>query len=102
MASVHEQLSEQFYQWELRGRGWEVFDRPVSPEPPFRPFIGHYLPGQPPIDDGRRPSFLSSIVRKIAQQLADQPTPVPIAGKPDEEPEPEELIRDPLIELRTS
>jgi hypothetical protein len=41
MPSVHEQLSEQFYQWETRGRGWQVFEEPVHPEPPFVPFHGH-------------------------------------------------------------
>jgi hypothetical protein len=43
------------HRWELRGRGWQVYDEPVSPEPPFVPFHGHYLPETPPIDDGRKP-----------------------------------------------
>lgn len=97
MASVHEQLSEQFYKWESRGRGWQVFDEPVAPEPPFRPFNGHYLPEAPVIDDGRRPTFLSSLFRKISQ-----PPQAPAIVEAEEEPELNSLIREPLVELQTS
>ena len=64
MSRLDEQLTEQFHRWELRGRGWQVFDEPVYPEPPFVPFYGHYLPETPVVDDGRRPTFLSSLGRK--------------------------------------
>jgi len=93
MASVHEQLSEQFFKWESRGRGWQVFAEPVYPEPPFQPFIGHFLPEAPAIDDGRRATFLSSLFRKPE---------APVIAKVEEEPEPNILIRDQLIELQTS
>ena len=36
MSRLDEQLTEQFHQWERRGRGWQVFDEPVFPEPPFQ------------------------------------------------------------------
>ena len=98
MATVHERLSERFYQWEQRGRGWQVYGEPVYPEPPFAPFDGHYLPATPVIDDGRRPTFLSSLFRKIAAP----PAPPPIIPEPEEEPEPTALIRDRLIELQAS
>jgi hypothetical protein len=98
MASVHEQLSEQFYKWESRGRGWQIFDEPVYPEPPFVPFRGHYLPETPVVDDGRRPTFLSSLFRKIAAP----PEPPPVIPEPEEEPEPTALIRESLVELQAS
>ncbi len=98
MPSAHEQLSEQFYKWESRGRGWRVFDGPVYPEPPFQPFVGHYLPEAPTIDDGRRPTLLSSFFRKISQK---QPPP-PVIPEVEEEPEPQYLIRDSLVELQAS
>ena len=39
MSRIDEQLTEQFYRWELSGRGWRVFAEPVALEPPFRPFV---------------------------------------------------------------
>src|ERR1017187_5680341 len=97
MSPIEEKLSDQFYQWELRGRGWQIFPEPVHPEPPFSPFYGHFLPDAPVIDDGRRPTFLSSLVEKLSGQ--SPPTPVP---EPEEEPEPHIFTRDSLIELQTS
>jgi len=100
MSRLDEQLTGQFHQWELRGRGWQVFGEPVSPEPPFVPFRGHYQPDAPAIDDGRRPTFLSSLVQKLSSKLA--PPPVAVEPEPEEEPEPQSLVREKLIELQTS
>jgi hypothetical protein len=102
MPSVHEQLSEEFRKWELRGRGWTVFDEPVYPEPPFCPFYGHYLPDTPVVDDGRKPTFLSSLVEKLSRKLSTEPPEAPIPPGGEEEPEPHVLIRDSLVELQTS
>src|ERR1035441_9413432 len=102
MPSVHEQLTEQFRQWELRGRGWQVFPEPVYPEPPFVPFHGHYLSDTPVVDDGHRPTFLSSFVRKLSQKIStEQPAP-PVIPEPEEEPEPQPFLRENLVELETS
>ena len=102
MARIDEQLTEQFHQWEMRGRGWQVFDGPVSPEPPFRPFHGHYLPDALAIDDGRRPTFLSSLVQRISQKLNTEKPPAPVEAEPEEEPEPTPLIRESLVELQAA
>src|ERR1035438_963518 len=99
MSRLDEQLSEQFHRWEQRGRGWQVFADPVSPEPPFRPFEGHYQPAAPAIDDGRRPTFLSSLVQKLSGKLSTEAPPVPVEPEVEEEPEPTALIRDPSLEL---
>src|SRR5476649_1654390 len=97
MSSVHEQLTEQFYKWEVRGRGWQVFAEPVHPEPPFVPFHGHYLPEAPAVDNGRKSTLLSSIFRKISQN-----TPPSVIAEVEEEPEPTPLVRDSLVEFQTS
>ena len=60
---VHEQLSEQFAEFEHRGRGWQVFPEPVNPEPPFVPFTGYTL--APVADDGRVPTTGSSLISGV-------------------------------------
>lgn len=61
-----ELLTEQFYAWEKRGRGWQVWNYPVQLEPIFIPFFGHYLPSnQNQIDDGRKHTALSFIAEKV-------------------------------------
>lgn len=83
-----EALTRQFYEWEKRGRGWQVFEQPVAPEPPFRPFYGHFISGSPvAADDGRTPTFLSNLVdglfkgRTPTQELdatPDETEPAPL------------------------
>jgi len=98
MPTAHEQLAEQFHRWEGRGRGWQVFDEPVHPEPPFVPFHGHFLPEAPPaVDDGRKPTMLISLMRI----LASPPPPSPVIPEPeDEEPDPIGLTRGSLVEFQ--
>ena len=100
MSRLDDQLSDQFYRWEQRGRGWQVFPEPVAVEPPFVPFHGHYLPNTPVIDDGRKPTFLSSLVEKLSSKLNTAPPPA--AVEPEEEPEPTSLIRESLVELQAA
>jgi hypothetical protein len=97
MPTAHEQLSEQFHRWELRGRGWQVFDEPVCLEPPFVPFQRFY-PEVTVVDDGQRPTFLSSLYRKAVAA----PEAPPVVPEPEEEPDPTPLIREPLIELQVA
>ena len=102
MSRLDQSLSERFYRWEKRGRGWQVFPEPVSPEPPFVPFHSLHLPAPPPVDDGARPTFLSSFVRKLSQKLSTEAPPVPVEAEPEEEPELTPLIRGSLVELQAS
>src|SRR2546429_424036 len=98
MPSVHEQLTDQFRQWELRGRGWSVFDFPVAPEPPFAPF--YYFQPEQALDDGRRPTLFSSFVQRLSQKL---PPPQPrLIPEPETDPEPQRLERSSLVELHLS
>ena len=98
MAFIHEQLSEQFFRWEMRGRGWQVFPEPVQPEPPFRPYRGNFLPIEPVPDDGLKPRIWNSLFRKLGQSLSAAPEPV----ETETEPEPMPLIRDALVEFQAS
>jgi hypothetical protein len=100
MPSAHEHFSEQFQKWEMRGRGWQLFPEPVFPEPPFVPFRFRPMVETPVVDDGRRPTFLSSLARKLARPTPAPSPPLPI--EPEEEPEPMPLLRAPLIEFQAS
>jgi Type IV secretion-system coupling protein DNA-binding domain len=99
--TLEQKLTEQFYAWEKRGRGWQVFDGPVSPEPPFLPFYGHYLPTMPSSDDGRQHTTVSSWIERVSQALSGT-SPPPELTQDEEEPEPDGLLRDPLVELAIS
>jgi len=101
MPSIHEQLSAQFAAFERRGRGWQVFPEPVTPEPPFQPFTGYTL--APVVDDGRVPTVGSSLLAGLSRWLGGKAvtTPEPPVTE-TEEPEPTPLVRDELIELQTA
>lgn len=89
MLSPQERLTRQFYAWEQRGRGWQVWPYPVSLEPPFRPFLFHVLPPPAqPIDDGKRPTFLSSLIERLKGK-SNQPTQMQTW---DDVPDDDEII----------
>ena len=46
--SLAEDRTRYFYDWELRGRGWKAYGKPVALEPPFEPF---HPPAQPQVAD---------------------------------------------------
>lgn len=100
MPSSHDTVSEQFLRWEHRGRGWQVFLEPVTPEPPFRPFERHFIESVQ--DDGKRPTFLSSLFGKITEKLDGKPKEAQLEPEDEEEPEPTSLVREELIELHTA
>jgi len=77
-----EALTRQFYEWEMRGRGWLVLDYPVTLEPPFRRFLGHFVPAAlSAADDGRRETGLSSFFDRL-KPLG----PPPLSIQEDREP----------------
>jgi hypothetical protein len=78
--SLAERLSEQFYGWEQRGRGWLLWDHPVRPEPPFAHFNGYHLPDCERGDDGRKQTLLSGFVQWVSRKLAGERN-----AKPDRE-----------------
>ena len=70
-------LTEHFYAWEKRCRGWEVYSFPVDLEPPFLPFFFHAVPSNismSVIDDGVRPSLFSSFTNAIKNAFAPKST----------------------------
>lgn len=89
MTTPDEQLSAQYLQWELRGRGWFVHSEPVALEPPFRHFGGYELDAGGDCDDARRPSLAERMLRKAGRWLNGAPES---AGKAEETDSPEEAV----------
>lgn len=107
--TLEERLTRQFYEWEVRGRGWQVWDEPVELEPPFRPFLGHYDFGKPVevLDDARKPTFLSSLADRVKQWSTgtSQSSHVSASDAAIEEPEPEpDRFQDdtPVVEVQAA
>lgn len=63
-----EALTRCFYQWERRGRGWNVYDYPVELEPPLVPLF--FADDQPITDDGRQETFFSRLLGGSHQEQA--------------------------------
>ncbi|HCN76682.1 MAG TPA: hypothetical protein DIT13_05750 [Verrucomicrobiales bacterium] len=102
MSRIDQALTDQFYRWELRGRGWLHYDAPVSIEPPFRPFFGHFVSqrGTQHIDDGRRPTFGSKLFEGVNRWLTPSAPATPEEEEADEVPGPFYEQRGDLIELQ--
>lgn len=86
MESVAKALTKQFYDWEVRGRGILLADYACDLEPPFHPFFYHYA-STPYIDDGRRPTIVSTIVDFFKGRKEPNIT-IPAYEEPDIQPYP--------------
>lgn len=83
--SRQELLTEQFFAWEKRGRGWQIWEEAVWPEPPFKPFFFHWIPPTEPMDDARRPSFIGSLIEKTKSHILKKAAPPAIEEAEEEE-----------------
>lgn len=84
-----ERATASFYEWELRGRGWQVYPYRVQLEPAFRPFDGYRAIPTAIIDDARKPTVVSSLLERLAGKPK---APLP-AERENEEPEPRKASR---------
>lgn len=103
--SPAELLTEQFYAWERRGRGWQVWDNAVDIEPAFVPFRFHWTGRDPAeLDDGRQPTLLSRLTDRVigsASSRRRDEADLPVLELEDAEPDADEGA-DELTELRLS
>jgi hypothetical protein len=67
--TLSEKLTLNFYQWEKRGRGWQVWDASVELEPPFVPFTFDPRFFPPAVDDGQYPSFTVKLLKGAWKRL---------------------------------
>lgn len=77
-------LTDQFYAWEIRGRGVLLAENPSDLEPPFHQFFFHNVT-RPYIDDGKRPTLLSNLVETITGRK-EQTVNIPSYEEPPIEP----------------
>jgi hypothetical protein len=77
--SAREKRTINFYEWEQRGRGWQVFRTPVELEPEFVPFAP-YVPKTKRVDESLHPNLLNKAINFIGDQLKakeqEEETPV--------------------------
>lgn len=95
-ASIQQAATEHFYRWELRGRGWAVWDQPIDLEPPFRPFFP-FSPVPQPMDDGQREDLFSSVVTGLQRLLGGKRRPPGGDGSEPgllDYPEPDAKVRE--------
>ena len=102
-----ETLTAQFYDWERRGRGWQVWPEPVRLEPPFRTFFFHGLSSEPVLDDGRRSGLVGSLVQRLSDWLAPAGSPTTAEPRSDAEEEDDPLpatdgSAEPLVEFQVA
>jgi hypothetical protein len=84
--TVAERLTQRFYAWERRGRGWVVWNGQVALEPLFEPFDGHILPAGSFADDAQHETGLSTLSKRFWDRiLGAKPAPASVA--PAAEPE---------------
>jgi hypothetical protein len=91
-----------FYSWEVRGRGWQVADYPVSLEPPFRPcfFVPGFARHDEVIDDGNATPF-SAYLSMFFGRPFHQATRADLRYPTSTEPEPAEAPPfEPLVAFR--
>jgi Type IV secretion-system coupling protein DNA-binding domain/TraM recognition site of TraD and TraG len=83
----YEQLTENVFRWEKRGRGGLLFPEPVGLEPPFVPFPGHRVTFDGPEDDGTRHTFLSRITDRVFKTLQGAPAARTITEPAEPDPD---------------
>ena len=95
----YQQLAENVFRWERRGRGGLMFPAPVGLEPPFIHFPGHRVIFDGPPDDGTRHTLFSKGIDKLFRAL--QPLPPSRKSLEPTEPEPVWVEEDVAVsELR--
>lgn len=98
MPTLAESLTQQFYSWERRGRGWQLHGQRVVLEPAFQPFIRQAVV-QAAHDDAREPPLWERALNWFRSRRQG-PTPrLPDAASVDVLPEPDHCADD-LTEIQ--
>jgi hypothetical protein len=60
--AISTHLTKQFYEFDKLGRGCLLHEKPVTLEPPFTPFVGHFIDQSQLYDDGIEHTLLSKTI----------------------------------------
>ena len=82
-------LTRSFYEWEVHGRGWLRYRHPVQLAPPCVPFRPEQLGW---VDDGRRDTLLSGLVRALTGTRRPPALPEAVSREPARSEPTGELI----------
>lgn len=69
---------EHFYNWEIKGRGYILFDYPIYIEPTYRPFYHSFVSNEAYIDDGKVPTFFKRLFgsnREVIKEEEEEERP---------------------------
>jgi hypothetical protein len=81
-----EKAVENFYDWELKGRGYLLFPYPVSIEPSFRPFYHSYGHNTEYVDDGKVPTLFERLFSQkktsVNEEIFEEEPPEPFEYTP--------------------
>jgi len=101
MTELESQLVQQFYNWELRGRGWVRYPERVVLEPPFRPFRFRMARPRNP-NAGEMPTLLSGLSKAVMRMFSNS-RPLVLEDQAEKEPSPARpQDRGEVIEMVTS
>lgn len=89
-------LTNAFYAWERRGRGWDIWPSAVQLEPPFRAFLFHTHAVPCVADDARKPTWLGALFERV---FGSRSTSTGEAEEPAE-PEPTPARDFGIVELQ--
>ncbi len=84
--SLYEALVANFYRWEMRGRGVDLYSDAVELEPPFTPFPGHRIRFP---EFGHDPGGKTTVLSRLSDKLfrALQPPRQEALALPEQQPE---------------
>ena len=82
-------ITQSFYAWEYRLRGYDLYEYPVHPEPVYMPLYDIQAPLAPLGDDARRETLLSRLgasVKALFEERPQEATPTPVDTNEASEP----------------
>jgi len=72
-----EKAIQNFYDWEIKGRGYLLYPYPVFIEPPFKRFYHSYVDSSQYVDDGKVPRFFERLFSNKTEAIEEEEEEAP-------------------------